>query len=246
MSNSQATHAEIARTLLAKSKHGVLSTNDTNGYPYSSLVDIARLENGNILMLLSDLAEHTQNAKRDSKVSLLIAEDWTSEQKLSRPRVNFFGTLSKVDKVAHQQTYVSARPKAEMYFSFADFHMYELSVERIYVIAGFGKMGWVTRESYTSSDDPLKEAAQGILEHMNTDHSHNLVHYAKVFGNLSWAESARMIAIDVYGFDMVVKGTGQHQSLRLTFDTPLKNVDDAHITLVKMAKEAKRRLGENV
>lgn len=78
---------------------------------------------------------------------------------------------------------------------------------------------------------------------MNSDHSHNLVDYAKVFGNLAWAESARMIAIDAYGFDMVVKGDSNHQSLRLAFDTPLKNVDDAHVTLVKMAKEAKRRLG---
>jgi heme iron utilization protein len=237
------THAETARAVLAKSKHGVLSTNDAHGFPYSSLVDIAALENGNILMLLSDLAEHTQNAKRDSKVSLFIAEDWTSEQKLSKARVNFFGTLSKIDKAAHQRTYIATQPKAEMYFSFADFHMFELWVERIYVIAGFGKMGWVTKESYVSSDDTLKDAAQGILEHMNTDHKHNLVDYAKVFGNLFWAESARMISVDAYGFDMVVKGVDQHQTLRLSFGTPLKNVDDAHVTLVRMAKEAKRRLG---
>jgi heme iron utilization protein len=240
---TQATHAETARNLLAKSKHGVLSTNDAHGFPYSSLVDIETLENGNILMLLSDLAEHTQNAKRDSKVSLLIAEDWTSEQKLAKPRVTFFGTLAKIDKAIHQHVYVNAHSKAEMYFSFADFHMFELSVERIYVIAGFGKMGWVTKESYVSSDDPLKDAVQGILEHMNSDHAHNLVDYAKVFGNLPWAESARMIAIDAYGFDMVIKGDNHHQSLRLAFDTPLKNVDDAHVTLVRMAKEAKRRLG---
>jgi heme iron utilization protein len=242
VNESSLTHTETARDLLAKSNHGVLSTNNANGYPYSSLVDIAPLENGNILMLLSDLAEHTQNAKRDAKVSLLIAEDWISEQKLSKARVNFFGTLAKVDKSAHQQTYVSTQPNAEMYFSFVDFHIFELSVERIYVIAGFGKMGWVTKESYRSLDDPLKEAAQGILEHMNTDHAHNLVDYAKTFGNLAWTESARMISIDAYGFDMVVKGQDKSQSLRLTFNTPLKNVDDAHVTLVKMAKEAKRRL----
>lgn len=240
----QPTHAETASNLLAKSKHGVLSTNDQQGFPYSSLVDIAPIENGNILMLLSDLAEHTQNAKRDSKVSLLIAQDWISEQKLAKARVTFFGTLSKADKQAHQQTYLSAQPKTEMYFSFADFHMFELSVERIYVIAGFGKMGWVTKESYRSSDDPIKDAAQGILGHMNTDHAHNLVDYAKVFGNLPWAQSARMLAIDAYGFDMVVKGNDNNQSLRLPFDTPLDNVDDAHVTLVKMAKEAKRRLSE--
>jgi heme iron utilization protein len=237
------THAETARMLLAKNKHGVLSTNDAHEFPYSSLVDVVGLESGNILMLLSDLAEHTQNAKRDAKVSLLIAEDWTSEQKLAKPRVNFFGTLAKVDKAAHQQTYLAEQPKAEMYFSFADFQMFELSVERIYVIAGFGKMGWVTKESYTSSDDPLKNAAQDILEHMNTDHEHNLVDYAKVFGNLAWVTSARMIAIDACGFDMVVKGQDKSQSLRLSFDTPLKNVDDAHVTLVTMAKEAKQRLG---
>jgi heme iron utilization protein len=238
-------HAETARTLLAQSRHGVLSTNDAQGFPYSSLVDIAPLDNGNVLLLLSDLAEHTQNAKRDSKVSLLIAEDWISEQKLAKARANLFGTLSQVDKAAHQKSYLATQPKAEMYFSFADFHMFELTVRRVYVIAGFGRMGWVTQESYSSSEaDPLKDAAQGILEHMNTDHTNNLVDYAKVFGNLTWAKSARMIAVDAYGFDMVVKGDDNNQSLRLAFDTPLKNVDDAHITLVRMAKEAKRRLSE--
>jgi heme iron utilization protein len=139
------THAETARTLLAQSKHGVLSTNDARGFPYSSLVDFAPLENGNVLLLLSDLAEHTQNAKRDSKVSLLIAEDWISEQKLARARATLFGTLNQVDKTAHQQTYIAAQPKAEMYFSFADFHMFELNVSRVYVIAGFGRMGWVEK-----------------------------------------------------------------------------------------------------
>lgn len=237
-------HAETARTLLAQSKHGVLSTNDAQGFPYSSLVDIAPLENGNILLLLSDLAEHTQNAKRDAKVSLLIAEDWISEGKLAKARANLFGTLEQVDKTAHQRSYVAAQPKAEMYFSFADFNIFELSVSRVYVIAGFGKMGWVTKESYTSNNDPLKEAAQGILGHMNSDHSHNLIDYAKVYGNLPWAESVRMIAIDAYGFDMIVKGANKHQSLRLAFDAPLKTVDEAHLTLVRMAKEAKQKLSE--
>lgn len=241
------THAETARTLLAQSSHGVLATNGTNGFPYSSLVDFAPLDNGNVLLLLSDLAEHTQNAKRDSKVSLLIAEDWTSEQKLAKARVTLFGNLTQVDKVAHQQTYVSAQPKAERYFSFADFHMFELNVQRVYVIAGFGRMGWVTQESYKSSEsDPLKDAAQGILEHMNNDHAHNLVDYAKVYGNLPWVESARMIAIDAYGFDMIVKGSDKNQTLRLAFDAPLKTVDDAHVALVRMAKEAKRKLSEAV
>jgi heme iron utilization protein len=245
--STRPTHAETARTLLAQSTHGVLSTNDAQGFPYSSLVDIAPLDNGDILLLLSDLAEHTQNAKRDSKVSLLIAQDWISEQKLAKTRVNLFGTLEQVDKTAHQQLYVAAQPKAEMYFSFADFHMFELTVMRVYVIAGFGRMGWVAQESYSGSEpDPLKDAAQGILEHMNSDHSHNLIDYAKVYGNLPWAESARMIAIDAYGFDMVVKGADKHQSLRLAFDAPLKTVDDAHITLVRMAKEAKRALSETL
>jgi heme iron utilization protein len=241
MNLSRPSYAETAKTLLAQMKHGILATNDLLGYPYSSLVDIAPLETGNILLLLSDLAEHTQNAKRDSKVSLLIAEDWISEQKLARARVNFLGTLSQVDKAAHQQTYLANQPQAEMYFGFADFHMFELQVERVYVIAGFGRMGWVTQEGYSSSEpDPLREAAQGILGHMNTDHAHNLVDYAKVYGKLPWASSVRMITIDRYGFDLVVSGDEQRKTVRLAFDTPLKNVDDAHITLVKMAKEAKR------
>lgn len=44
--------------------------------------------------------------------------------------------------------------------------------------------------------DTFRAAAPDILAHINQDHAHNLVDYARVYGNTDWAESSVMRGID--------------------------------------------------
>ena len=69
------THAERARTLVARISTGTLCTLalEPAGYPYGSFVTVA-FENGNPVFLTSRLAEHTKNLERNSRASLLVAE----------------------------------------------------------------------------------------------------------------------------------------------------------------------------
>jgi len=70
------THAERCRTLVAGANRGSLSTlaADPEGYPYGSVASFALDDAGNPLFLVSLMAEHTQNALRDPRASLLVTE----------------------------------------------------------------------------------------------------------------------------------------------------------------------------
>lgn len=80
--------------------------------------------------------------------------------------------------------------------------------------------------------------AEGAIAHMNADHQHNLLDYAKVLAGCDWAESATMSAIDAYGFDLVVTGDGQEESRRITFPEPVSDAQSLRMTLVHLAQQA--------
>src|SRR5258706_2029189 len=69
------THAERARTLVARFSTGTLCTLalEPEGYPYGSFGTVA-FDNGNPIFLISGLAEHTKNLARDARAALLVAE----------------------------------------------------------------------------------------------------------------------------------------------------------------------------
>jgi putative heme iron utilization protein len=84
---------------------------------------------------------------------------------------------------------------------------------------------------------PLTAATiASICEHMNDDHAVALVTYARVFGKLPDARTARMTGIDAAGLDLEVEtATGSH-TVRITFDHSLEDAGDARATLIRMAR----------
>ena len=66
--------AELSRTLVTASKTASLSTLTNSGYPYGSIVSYVPDDNGGPVILVSDLAEHTINARSNNRASMLIAE----------------------------------------------------------------------------------------------------------------------------------------------------------------------------
>ena len=65
--------AELARTLTAGQRQATLCTLTADGYPYGSVVSYAVDDTGAPLLLISELAEHTVNARGDERVSMLVA-----------------------------------------------------------------------------------------------------------------------------------------------------------------------------
>src|SRR5665811_127916 len=91
------THAERCRTLVASASRGALSTlaADPPGYPYGSVASYGLDDRGNPLFFVSLMAEHTQNAIRDPRASLLVTEPVPDgADPLASGRVTLLGLLS--------------------------------------------------------------------------------------------------------------------------------------------------------
>src|ERR1700720_3904660 len=91
------THAERARTLVARIPTGTLCTLalEPEGYPYGSFVTVA-FDEGHPIFLISELAEHTKNLERDPRASLLVAEG-AADDPPANGRVTLLGPCVRVD-----------------------------------------------------------------------------------------------------------------------------------------------------
>ena len=87
--------------------------------------------------------------------------------------------------------------------------------------------------------DPLTPVVSDrICKHMNDDHAEAVLLYAKAYGAATDAIAAQMVSIDAEGMILQVQGTPEPQ-LRISFDHPLQDSEDAHQTLIAMVKQAR-------
>jgi heme iron utilization protein len=133
---------ELARKLIAEPGRAVLATLAPSGAPYASLVLVAPDEAGKPLLLLSDLAEHTKNLKRDPRVSLLFDGTAGLGEPLSGPRVTLMGTIETASATALAH-YLKRQPGAASWAEMSDFHIYRLEPQRAHLVAGFGRIAWL-------------------------------------------------------------------------------------------------------
>jgi putative heme iron utilization protein len=67
-------------------------------------------------------------------------------------------------------------------------------------------MSWVDVDEYTQvQPDPLAHHGDAIMAHMNNDHADAHLAYARAFAGISAATSARMVAIDRLGFELLAR-----------------------------------------
>ena len=132
---------------------GVLATLlPEGGFPYASLVELLPTPDGDVVLLLSRLAEHQQNLAADPRASVLIAQSYTDRSALARPRVTLVGRVELVqDRQQFAETYVAHHPAARAYVAMPDFQFYRLHVARARYIAGFGQMGWIKNQAYRAA-----------------------------------------------------------------------------------------------
>lgn len=78
-----------------------------------------------------------------------------------------------------------------------------------------------------------------ICKHMNDDHPEAIALYAKFYGNKPQVETATMNSIDPQGMNLSAQIAGEVVPVRIEFDHPLKDAEDAHHTLVAMIKQAR-------
>jgi putative heme iron utilization protein len=152
----QPSHAEHARAVAEHARFATLSTlaKDPAGFPYGSLVAIACDDLGRPLLLLSTLAEHTQNLALSEKASVLLAAPGNADP-LAAARVTLIGPCRKIEGEAIQQArelFLRKHPEAAAYASFKDFALYRLEPVALRYVGGFGRMSWVSTDDYRSAE----------------------------------------------------------------------------------------------
>jgi hypothetical protein len=81
--------------------------------------------------------------------------------------------------------------------------------------------------------DPLTPAVSDrICKHMNDDHAEAVLAYARHYGGIQEAQTARMVAVAPEAMTLEVDGA----PVEVAFDHTISDSDDAHRTLVAMLR----------
>lgn len=208
-------------------------------WPYASLVLVAVDQDLSPILLLSDLAEHSKAIAADPRVSLLFDGTAGLDRPLTGPRVTLLGRAAPSDDGALRRRFLARHPDAAMYASFGDFRIYRVTIERVHLVGGFGKIRWLdTAELAVRAAPGLGDAEEGIVAHMNADHADAIQLYAgKLLGRAPREDKGAwtMTGIDAEGIDLRRAG----DVARLGFPAPLSAAADARQALVALVAKAR-------
>lgn len=225
--------ARPARELLLKEYRGVLSTHSKSmpGFPFGSVVPYCLDADGNPLILISRIAQHTHNLQKDPKCSLLVGERG-AEDIQAVGRLTVLAEARKLDQPeaieAAAQRYYRYFPHSRNYHSAHDFDFWVLQPVRHRYIGGFGAIHWI--DQLTLANPFAGKAEVSMIEHMNSDHAKAIAHYVALSG-LPDSEPAQMAGIDTEGMHLRI-GQGVHW---LAFAEPCNNPTQVREALVSLA-----------
>lgn len=233
--------AVTARRLMRGLDRATLATalgSSTGAWPYASLVLAACDLDASPLLLLSDLAEHTKNLKRDPRASLLFDGTAGRDDPLTGSRATVLGEIALDPEPTSLERFVRRHPSAAVYAGFKDFHLYRMRVMRAHLVAGFGRIDWIeASELLCPAEDKgwLRAAEPDILQHMNADHAGTLDLYAKQLIGLN-GEGWQLTGVDPEGGDLRRLG----QVARLDFPRPVTDLADVRQIFAALAQSARR------
>lgn len=224
-----------ARALLAHKDYGVLSTISAKlgGFPFGSVVPYSLDENGHPVVLISTIAQHTQNVEKDSKTALTVLQEGGNDVQ-TEARLTLIGHLKRMPTDPDtQEKYYRYYKQARTYHEVHDFHFYRLESVAVRYIGGFGKIFWIEPEDFFLANPFWGQAEEGIRQHMNEDHRKNLVQYCQHYKQVEVAatDNLQMVSIDAEGFDVLLND----KKMRFDFENPIHTPDEARQALIAMA-----------
>ena len=240
--------ASEASAIMRASMTASLATIDAeSGDPYASFITVACSADGSPIFLISDLARHTQNIGKNPRSSLLFVEspnplgsidtDGSTADPLTLGRVSVFGETAAIDDASAARRFLARHPGAEGYVAFTDFSFFRMRIDGAHFVGGFGNihdLGICDLVIEIGDAQPLLEAEDEIVAHMNQDHSNALELYAtRLLGGPPgrW----RMSACDPSGCDLVL---GQN-ALRLAFPERVTTPSEICRILLTLVEQAR-------
>jgi putative heme iron utilization protein len=140
--------ADVVRALLARELAGVLGTASASrgGHPFASLVPFASSVDGEPLLLLSSLAQHTANLAADPRACLFVHDAAAAaNDPRTAARAALLGRARRVEATCEEDArtrYLARHPAARGLLGL-DFSLFVLAVDEVHVVTGFGASGWL-------------------------------------------------------------------------------------------------------
>ena len=234
MMTAHSNAADLAHDLWAKTRHGVLATQSLAhpGYPFGSVVPYALGSDGQPLLLLSPLSQHTKNIDQNPGCSLTVMDHGTGDVQ-QRARLTALGDVAPVDDPPDAARYFRFFPQARTYHAELGFRFYRLAVFRLHWNGGFATARWLGADRVIRANPLDARTEARVVDHMNRDHRAALRRYLESAGIPSGAaeRSVEMLGIDGAGIDLRYDG----RSIRIPLKRSIASATEAREVLVEMA-----------
>ncbi len=229
--------AATGRHLIRSVDSGILSTmsRELPGYPFGSVTPYVMTHEGELVVYVSSIAQHTQNMQEDPRVSLTVVEQGAGNQQ-ALGRVTVIGDASAVPELALEavsKRYFRFFPEAEVYAGTHDFSFYWIAPRRIRYIGGFGQIFWIEAEQWRQPTPEWSAGEQGIIDHMNEDHRDALANMAIQYGNAP-AVAPSLIAVDPEGTHL----RNGEAVLYVPFPAAAFDMDGVRTAMLQLARNA--------
>ena len=219
-----------ARRLLRAARVGTLAT-ATDGQPFASLVTPACAPEASLLLLLSDLSEHTRHLRAEPRCSVLVAGEPEGANPQTTPRVTITGVAAPATDPALRGRYLAIHPYAELYADFADFSLWTIRPLGALYVGGFGRAKRLRAAELVpdaAGVAAIAAAADSIMTHCNAEYADALAAIAGT--RAGW----RMVTVDVDGCDLA----DGERSIRIHWSAPMTQPDGIRQELITLARAA--------
>jgi putative heme iron utilization protein len=197
-------NAQEARRLLRAHRYGALSTLSKKfaGYPFGSITPYLVDHDGSLLILISELAEHTKNIRNDPRVSL-ISHDQRDPHIQTQGRVSALGNAEPAsDQGQASRRYLRYFPETRAFFEMPGFSFYRIRPIAVRYIGGFGHIHWVNMENYAVAQAAaFAQQEPSLLAETNMRHRDNLRQLLRQLHGIDAADM-QAIGLDCDGLDV--------------------------------------------
>jgi heme iron utilization protein len=221
-----------ARKLLRAARAGTLATS-ADGQPFASLVTPACAPDLAVLMLLSDLSEHTRHLRAEPRCAVMVTGAAAGTNPQTAPRVTVTGLAEQVHDAGLKARWLAVHPYAAMYADFGDFHLWRVRPLAALFVGGFARATRLRQADLTldaTAVAALSDAESEIIGHCNHDHADAM---SRLGGEASGAEGTwRMVTADVDGCDLAQ----DERTIRVAWQAPVAESEAVRRELIRLLR----------
>jgi len=238
--NERITAAREARELAQRNDTAVLSTISKKlmGYPFGSVSPFMLSAEGQVIFYVSDIAQHARNLSVDNRLSITVFDAAEKGDQNTHGRLTLTGNARFLVDESLEELYFQRFPDALSYRNAHDFKFWQMDVEHIRYIGGFGKIFWINPGEWLLPQPEWdSEEALKMIQHMNDDHADAcgfiLCHQKAEFRH--YAGAVKMTSVYPDGFHLMA----DERSIFIPFEVDCATSGEVRKQLVKMTHAAR-------